>query len=66
MARRDPPTFACDSAGCKSTCTLLATVPDDRVASELAARGWLVNSDGLKHFCPGCAADIVVEPTDTE
>lgn len=65
MARRDPPTFVCDSAGCRSTCTLLATVPDDRVDLDLVARGWLVTPD-RRHFCPGCKADIVVEPTDTE
>lgn len=65
MARRDPPTFACDSAGCKSICTLLSTVSDDRTAAELTARGWLVNADG-RHFCPGCKLEIANEPTETE
>jgi len=54
MSRRDPPTFCCDSPGCKSTCTLSPAEPAADKA--LAARGWLVVSAGDKetHYCPGC------------
>lgn len=52
--RADPPTFYCDSPGCRSYCQLVGG--DRDYDKDLEDRGWKV-FDG-KHYCPGCAVVI--------
>lgn len=55
--RNDPPTYRCDSDGCKSYCQLSPDEPDHEAA--LRDRGWRVES--YVHFCPGCAARMAAK-----
>ncbi len=57
MAEAKMRTILCDAPGCKSSCTLLPTVKDSAVASELNKRGWQQSgtcdtAPDPKHYCP--------------
>lgn len=64
--RKDPPTFVCDTDGCRSACMLSPAEPD--LTAALTSRGWSVvngTPPGVhsqagcaagKHYCPGCKA----------